>query len=229
MAQTGASYRHKQRRKATPAHTKEGESEVTPERTADRGILGRTFRYNNCGVTRRCCECLERADLMRHCDSCGHCAEPSLPRPRGRPGWPPVSCQLPTLPVCHLHNGVRQTVGELAATRRPHDREGGLRAWRASQWSWRGGGPGRPRSTSPPHKSGATPTWRTALRLPTGADLPDARRGQPRRRRPERFTSVRTSNSTMDDSVCLSSTPTTSKYFHSYDATVTSVSFCLIY
>lgn len=122
MAQTGASHRHKQRRKATPAHTKEGESEVTPERTADRGILGRTFRYNNCGVTRRCCECLERADLMRHCDSCGHCAEPSLPLPRGRPGWPPVSCLLPALPVCHLHNGVRQIMGELAATRRPHDR-----------------------------------------------------------------------------------------------------------
>ncbi|KAK3863617.1 hypothetical protein Pcinc_030632 [Petrolisthes cinctipes] len=142
---------------------------------------------------------------MRHCDSCGHCAEPSLPRPRGRPGWPPVSCQLPTSPACHLHNGARQVVGELPRrdTRMTNKEDcgRGVRLWSGVGVAACQVAPG---STSPPHKSGATPTWRTAPCLPTGADLPAARHGQPRRRLPGRFTSVRTSNCTMADSVCLS-------------------------
>ena len=60
--------------------------------------LSISLSHTTCGGTKRCCECLERADLMRHCDSCGHCAVPSRPAPRAARH---VACE-PIRPGCRL-------------------------------------------------------------------------------------------------------------------------------
>lgn len=145
---------------------------MTLKRIADRGRVEVRFDDTYRGVTRRCCECPERADLMRHCDPCGHCAEPlPAPGPSVRHGGSPTG-RLARMrpPLCRprTRSGVDGRRPVPAAASRPHNitHVRTSRLARADASVPRVAGHAVEGRSNPPHTSGATPIHRAATSRP---------------------------------------------------------------
>lgn len=159
---------------------------MTLERIADRGRVEVRFDDTYRGVTRRCCECPERADLMRHCDPCGHCAEPlPAPGPSGRHGGSPTgrpARMRPPLCRPRTRSGVDGRRPVPAAASRPHNithvRTSRLARADASVRGW----PAMPSRGAQTHHTQAVRHLYTTRRRPARPPTPPTWRARVQRR-----------------------------------------------